>query len=76
MEILIMPRVPRLTPISWPRLNDAEAAAVYGFVNELLVQLESHYFAQIHRHHQANLDQGSCQLDLFASNGDQQHRAR
>jgi hypothetical protein len=32
MEILIMPRVPRLTPISWPRLNDAEAAAVYGFV--------------------------------------------
>lgn len=71
-----MPRVPRLKPVSWPRLNDAQAAAVYRFVNELLVQLESHYFAQIHRHHQATLDPNSRQLDLFACNSDQQHRAR
>jgi hypothetical protein len=71
-----MPRVPRLTPISWPGLHDSEAAAVCGFVNELVVQFESNYFAQIHRHHQVNLDSGSCRLDLFASNGDPQHSAR
>lgn len=38
--------------IHLPSLSDEAAVAVHDFLNEILLLVESHYFAQIHRHYQ------------------------
>jgi hypothetical protein len=38
--------------IHLPSLSDEAAVEVHDFLNELLLLVESHYFAQIHRHYQ------------------------
>ena len=38
--------------IHLPTLSDEAAVEVHDFLNEFLLLVESHYFAQIHRHYQ------------------------
>lgn len=38
--------------IPLPTLSDEAAAEFHDFLNEFLLLVESHYFAQIHRHYQ------------------------
>jgi hypothetical protein len=38
--------------IHLPTLSDEAAVAFHDFLNEFLLLVESHYFAQIHRHYQ------------------------
>lgn len=38
--------------IHLPTLSDEAAVAVHDFLNEFLLLVESHYFAQIQRHYQ------------------------
>jgi len=58
--------------IRLPPLSDEAAVAFHDFLNEFLLLVESHYFAQIHRFYQDpfsnNLVQPSA-FDQFADDG-------
>lgn len=49
-----------------PVLSDEAAVQLLDFLHELLTACESHYAAQLLRHHQAQQPEDRPQLDLFA----------
>jgi hypothetical protein len=47
--------------IHLPPLSDEAAVAVHDFLNEFVLLVESHYFAQIHRYYQNQFADNSRQ---------------
>jgi hypothetical protein len=49
----------KLIEILPENMPDEAARHLVNFMSELAVALESHYFAQLHRHEKDNVDQGN-----------------